>query len=254
MTQRPCPVCKTAVPEDADLCPECGWEIDRSTGELIIGDPVELQQDAERKQRKLQHYRWLYQQAQQVEGLAKQVAGLKQDHQTAQEKIATLEAWQQRMLNLRRLRSEPRTVSDKDGQAVFQVDKKRRPLQYVANDFEVQGPVIFDHATGLMWQQSGSQQRLPYVEAQTYIDQLNHKQFAGYADWRLPTINELLSLMTAMQENGTLHISRIFDTSQPWCWSIDKRSLESAWIVSFIKGVVDWFDFLNLGYVRAVRS
>ncbi len=148
MTQRPCPVCETAVSEDAGLCPECGWEIDRSAEELIIGDPAELQQEAERKQRQFQHYRRLCQQAQQVEGLAKQVAELKQDHQTAQEKIATLEAWQQRMLNLRRLRFEPRTVSDKGCQAVFQVDKKRRPLQYVANDFEVQGPVIFDHATG----------------------------------------------------------------------------------------------------------
>ena len=49
MTPITCPICETAVPEDADLCPECGWEIDRSAGELIIGDLAELQQEADRK-------------------------------------------------------------------------------------------------------------------------------------------------------------------------------------------------------------
>lgn len=96
MTQTICPVCETAVPKDADLCSECGWEIDRSTGELIIGDPAELQQEAERKQRKLHQYRTLYQQAKRVEGFETRLAELENEQRTVREKIAKLDVEAQR--------------------------------------------------------------------------------------------------------------------------------------------------------------
>ena len=106
MTQRSCPVCKTAVPEDAGLCPECGWEIGRATGELIIGDPEELQQEAERKQRRLQHYRRLYQQAMQINRLEKRLTELEQERQTTREafeqRFAALEDAQQQNVDIKK--------------------------------------------------------------------------------------------------------------------------------------------------------
>lgn len=104
MTRTICPVCETAVPKDADFCPECGWEIDWSVGELIIDDPVELQKKAERKQRKLQHYRRLYQQAKHVERLEKRIAELEQELQKTrtmfEQRLNALEAAQpQNMLS-----------------------------------------------------------------------------------------------------------------------------------------------------------
>jgi len=60
--------------------------------------------------------------------------------------------------------------------------------------------VIIDHATGLMWQQSGSPGLDSYNEENTphtYVEELNRAQHAGFADWRLPTIEELASLLEA---------------------------------------------------------
>jgi hypothetical protein len=50
--------------------------------------------------------------------------------------------------------------------------------------------VVVDTLTGLMWQQSGSKKVKSYKEAKEYIKKLNKKQFAGYNNWRLPTLEE----------------------------------------------------------------
>jgi len=55
--------------------------------------------------------------------------------------------------------------------------------------------VVIDHSTGLMWQQSGSSHRMAWEETQNYIIQLNRNLYAGSSNWRLPTIEELASLI-----------------------------------------------------------
>ena len=64
-------------------------------------------------------------------------------------------------------------------------------------NFESQrdGKVIVDHVTGLKWQRSGSQNMINYAKAEKYICDLNNQRFAGYNDWRLPTLEESMSLM-----------------------------------------------------------
>ncbi|MCP4183707.1 MAG: DUF1566 domain-containing protein, partial [Hyphomicrobiales bacterium] len=74
-------------------------------------------------------------------------------------------------------------------------------VNYIHNDYEDQGEVVLDHATGLMWQKSGSDDYMEYEVAKTYIEKLNKDQFAGYDDWRLPTIYELMSLLEKEQSN-----------------------------------------------------
>jgi len=152
------------------------------------------------------------------------------------------------------LRNEPLTVSNDEAQKVFGIDEKRRPLEYIENDFEDLGEIVTDQATGLMWQKSGSDTSLTYKEAQAYIEQLNRDRFAGYNDWRLPTIEELMSLLEPEKQSNGLYINPLFDAKQQWCWSADKRSPGPAWLVSFDDGYVYW-GFLNYYYyVRAVRS
>lgn len=57
----------------------------------------------------------------------------------------------------------------------FLLDKNSKPKNYTDNKFEVQkdDKVIYDKATGLMWQQSGSEKYMTYDEARNYIRQLN---------------------------------------------------------------------------------
>ncbi len=153
------------------------------------------------------------------------------------------------------LRNEPLTVSDEEAEKVFNLDQSMRPLKYINNEFNDNADgTVTDHATGLMWQKSGSQNSLTYEEAQEYIEQLNRERFAGHSDWRLPTIPELMSLLTPQKQTNGLYIDPIFDADQSWCWSADKGSSGSAWLVGFSYGFVSWYDLNFSYYVRGVRS
>jgi hypothetical protein len=54
---------------------------------------------------------------------------------------------------------------------------------------------ITDRATGLMWEKGGSSSVLHYREAKKYVSRLNKDKFSGYNDWRIPTLEEVCSLL-----------------------------------------------------------
>ena len=161
-----------------------------------------------------------------------------------------------------RLRSEPLMVSEDKCFEVFKLGEDQRPLEYIQNEYDDQGKVVFDRATGLMWQKSGSEKELTYQDAETYIRKLNDEQFAGYNDWRMPTIPELMSLLEPEKQSNEIYISPIFHIPEKlyWVWSADKRPSDSgspsaAWVVYFDFGDVGWDSLLSDKYdVRAVRS
>jgi len=154
------------------------------------------------------------------------------------------------------LSRDPLSVSSSEAQKVFKLDSDWRPLEYVKNEYENQGKVIVDYATGLMWGKAGSDSAMYFYEAQPYIDELNQERFAEYSDWRLPSIDELMSLLEPEKQSNDLYIDPMFD-SKRWCWSADtlKDSSDRAWYVLFDLGRVNWSSyFLDSYYVRAVRS
>jgi hypothetical protein len=114
--------------------------------------------------------------------------------------------------------------------------------------------VVLDHATGLMWQQSGSSTGMTWREAKAYVKRLNQERFAGYSDWRLPTIEELASLLEFTRQPGKIYIDPVFDQDQWICWSADIfKSAANVWFVYFAHGYVSNIDADNKLYVRAVR-
>jgi hypothetical protein len=173
------------------------------------------------------------------------------------------------------LRSTPLAVADKDGLRegcrVFGLDTNGRPLTYLRHSYENLGDVITDTITGLMWQRSGSAipmahkdmkweesqtvpPPMPYRDMHTYIQELNRQGFAGYTDWRLPTIPELMSLLEPEKQANGLYINPMFDVTQLRCWSADPvPAFDGAWIVSFKEGAV-FYSFSGNYYVRAVRT
>jgi len=152
------------------------------------------------------------------------------------------------------LRKEPIIVSEDEFKKVVRLDEYRRPLEYIHNDFRDNGDTITDHATGLIWQKSGSDKELTYENAKAYIQEIKSKKSDGYDDWRFPTVDELKSLLTKEKQSNDLYISRIFDKKQWWCWTSDERTFGGAWHVGFRYGSFGWYDLNNGGYVRAVRS
>ncbi|MBN1155834.1 TIR domain-containing protein [candidate division KSB1 bacterium] len=116
---------------------------------------------------------------------------------------------------------------------------------------------VLDASSGLLWQRSGSDEYMKLDKAEKYIDTLNSENFAGYHDWRLPTLEEAMSLMEPEEKNGNLCIDPVFDKTQIWIWTSDqlKGNERRRWDVIFTTGDCGSSVVLNdYGYVRAVRS
>jgi len=146
------------------------------------------------------------------------------------------------------IRSKPISTDD------FKLDGESRPLKYINNDYVDNGDgTITDRATGLIWQKSGSQDYISYENVKDYIAKLNRDRFAGHRDWRLPTVDELKSLLTQVKQSNDLYIAPIFNNTQRWCWTSDQHAYGGEWYINFHLGYVYWTRYDNL-YVRAVRS
>ncbi len=123
----------------------------------------------------------------------------------------------------------------------------------IDHKFELQqnGEVVFDHTTGLMWQQGDSSESMMFTEAEKYVRDLNAQRFAGFNDWRLPTLEEAMSLMEREEKADGLYIDPVFDRAQWWIWTADKGSASSCWVVDFDFGFcssqpVDYFSSVRL--------
>lgn len=148
-------------------------------------------------------------------------------------------------------------------------DRWLNPDGLFENDFVDNGDgTVTDRATGLMWQKDGSPKPLTLKRATYYIGRLNDKRFMGYSDWRMPTVEELASLITGNVGRGT-YINPLFTTKRKPCWSADSgfvedRYLKDVWIVDFVEGriVLEMLDndprmifgYPQTYYVRGVRS
>jgi D-lyxose ketol-isomerase len=116
------------------------------------------------------------------------------------------------------------------------------------------GDVVIDHATELMWYQSGSKEYFNLKKAIKWIKMANKKNYAGFNDWRLPTLEEASSLLELEMKNGNF-IDPIFDKKQWGTWTGDKCRRNNAWIVTFVNGTVGHRPVgSDATFVRPVRS
>jgi serine/threonine-protein kinase len=152
-------------------------------------------------------------------------------------------------------RSSPLKINPLKAKKTFSLDDLWRPARFIENEF-VANPdeTVTDRATGLVWQQSGSEFPLTWSGAKVYIQELNSSRFADSHTWRMPTIDELMTLLTELPRGEDYCIEPIFDQRQKRIWSCDRRSFIAAWYVSIDMGYVAWQDFTGYYHVRAVRN
>jgi hypothetical protein len=162
------------------------------------------------------------------------------------------------------LRAKPLVLySQKDACKEFELNDQYRPLNYITSkkQFIDHHDLITDSVTGLMWPKSCRKTPLNYFDAIDHTNHLNQIKFKGFNDWRLPTIEELLSLLTVDKQSNHLFINPLFHTVNVRYWSSDKLAAKtpwgikenSAWGVDYSFGYVFWSYFHDMQFVKVVR-
>ena len=112
--------------------------------------------------------------------------------------------------------------------------------QYEARTFFGED-IVIDHSTGLIWQKTPT----PFVSGKMIersVELANANRYAGLSGWRLPSIEELASLLEG-PEKQTDFIDPVFDMPYWFCASSDLVESENArWVVFFEDGYVHFHD------------
>ncbi len=153
-------------------------------------------------------------------------------------------------------RSQAMKISRDQAQAAFGLDPKGRPAWYPEQSFEVgavQGQ-IRDSLRGLVWEQSGSVYPLTRRESGVYVRSKNAARRGGEPKWRLPTVDELLTLIVPPDSAREMCQSPLFDAARCQLWSGDWRTKTEGWYVDTELGFVAAQDTGCRSFVRLVRN
>lgn len=98
---------------------------------------------------------------------------------------------------------------------------------------------VCDERTGLLWQWAGLD--LCSIRRMTgNIEQLNKDGFAGYHDWRMPTVEEAMSLMEPAPNAKGLYLHSCFSKEQPFIFIAARRKPTGYWFVDYKHGKIYW--------------
>ena len=101
------------------------------------------------------------------------------------------------------------------------------------------GRVIVDRRTGLMWQRGGLD--ITAVRSmKRKIEQLNKDGFAGHHDWRMPTMEEAMSIMDKEVNSKDMHLNLCFSKEQPFIFVDAQRKPGGYWFVDYKHGRAFW--------------
>lgn len=118
---------------------------------------------------------------------------------------------------------------------------------------------VKDNVTGLMWVQDGagvgcnSGTPLAWADAISFCEGLS---FAGYTDWRLPNIKELMSIVDYGTFGPAIDTTYFLNIQSDLYWSGTTTAgfTGFAWSVDFYDGYVSLNDKVSNSYVLPVRS
>jgi hypothetical protein len=129
---------------------------------------------------------------------------------------------------------------------------------------------IIDNNTGLMWEVKGGADGTPdylnpndadntysWTNAQTTVDELNAMNYAGHSDWRVPTPDELHTILDFSKDAGMPAINTNYfphcRSGKYWTSALYAADSGMAWFIDFSAGDDGFGDSSSTFYLRAVR-
>lgn len=151
------------------------------------------------------------------------------------------------------LRSIAGRVIARRAKSIFDIDELGRPNAYLRKNLtRSSAKIVIDHGTNLAWQQAGSPYPMNLKAAKEYIENLRETGFGGFRNWRIPTVNEIFSLINPPSPGENFCFEPLFSPTQNYLWSCDSRSFKASWIVNVDMGFVMSSDILDFYYAKGV--
>ncbi len=158
------------------------------------------------------------------------------------------------------LRVEPRTLGDHEVDSLVKqgnfYDSELNRDGSFSNYFVDTGDnlTVIDKASNLMWMRRGCDINSIRTMAR-WIDELNQDNFGGHNDWRLPTIEEGMTLLENDKNSRGLYLHHCFSSGQPFIFTADRRRPGGHWLIDFTQSRVFWGSAFNPGgFGRVCRS
>lgn len=158
------------------------------------------------------------------------------------------------------LPTEPRIINDDEIEGLIKkwnfFDSEHNAEGNFVNQL-VQGKTketVVDLRTGLMWQRSGLDiNSIRTIQRQ--IKELNENGFAGFHDWRLPSMEEALSLLEPEKNQKGMYLHPCFYKQQAFIFVNAQRKPGGYWFVDFKQGRAFWSSgTIPGGFGRLVRK
>lgn len=129
------------------------------------------------------------------------------------------------------------TCYDEQGREVdcretFQDGWFRHGLAWPQPRFQVDGQLVTDRLTGLVWPQDANLGEFPLTWSETLetIAQMNREQALGHSDWRLPNRRELRSLVSYQARRPAMPEGHPFvNVIRGWYWTSTTAAINPAY-------------------------
>ena len=114
--------------------------------------------------------------------------------------------------------------------------------------------IVLDQATGILWQRTGLD-LCSIRSMKAAIEELNSNGFAGWHDWRLPGMEEAMSLMEPAVNSKGMHLHPCFSKEQPFIFVAARRKPTGYWFVDYAQGKAYWSSgTVPGGFARLCRT
>jgi hypothetical protein len=98
---------------------------------------------------------------------------------------------------------------------------------------------VTDLRTGVMWQRQGCD-ITSIRHLREFTDKCNNENYAGFNNWRRPTMEEAWSLLEPQLNDKGLYLHPCFSKKQPFIFVANQRDPGGYWFADFKQGTIFW--------------